>query len=316
LHQTYPHVEIVVVDNASTDESLSIARSAVGKSPIRVVPLAENRGFAGGCNAGVKHARGELIAFLNNDAVAESSWLEALVEGMTSNDVGMCASKILTFEDKVIDKAGHVMYPDGQNRGRGTGEFDRGQYDSPGETFFPDGCAAMYRRRLMEEVEGFDEDFFAYADDADLGVRGRWLGWKCAYVPNAVVHHRHSATLGSYSVQKIYWVERNRLWLAWKNFPVVLLLAGPLFTFNRWLWNLIAALGGRGAAGRFRHHHSLWVLTKTIVKAHVDGLTQLGSLLKKRRRIRRSRRISDTDFLRLLWRFRVSARVLAFRDHL
>ena len=86
----------------------------------------------------------------------------------------MAASKILVHEDpRRIDKAGHLIYPDGQNRGRGSGELDEGQYDRVEEILWPDGCAAMYRRAMLDQIGGFDEDFFAYADDAELGLRAR-----------------------------------------------------------------------------------------------------------------------------------------------
>ena len=89
-------------------------------------------------------------------------------------DVGMAASKILVHEDpRRIDKAGHLIYPDGQNRGRGSGELDEGQYDRVEEILWPDGCAAMYRRAMLDQIGGFDEDFFAYADDAELGLRAQ-----------------------------------------------------------------------------------------------------------------------------------------------
>jgi GT2 family glycosyltransferase len=226
----------------------------------------------------------------------------------------MCASKILFSGSSFIDKAGHLIYFDGQNRGRGTGEPDHGQYDKPEETIFPDGCAALYKRVLLEEVGGFDEDFFAYADDADLGLRGRLCGWECTYVPDAVVSHRHSSTSGSYSIQKIYWVERNRLWLAVKTFPVPLLLLNPLFTLYRWFWNLLAAVSGRGAAGHFRREHSFRLLAGTIARANWDGLRDLGRFMEKRKWIRRRKSLGDIAFYRLIWKFRISARVLAVRD--
>ena len=95
--------------------------------------------------------------------------------------VGMAASKILVWEDPhKIDKVGHLIYPDGQNRGRGSGQLDAGQFDRIEETLWPDGCAAMYRRAMLDEVGGFDEDFFAYADDAELGLRaGSPVGAAC-----------------------------------------------------------------------------------------------------------------------------------------
>jgi len=167
---------------------------------------------------------------------------------------------------------------------------------------------------VLKEIGGFDEDFFAYADDADLGLRARLLGWTCVYVPDAVVAHQHSSTTGSYARDKIYWVERNRFWLAVKSFPLPLLLLNPFFTLYRWLWNLLAAFLGQGAAGHFRRGHSLWLLTKTILRANWDAIRGLGNFLEKRRKIRKSRRLSDLSFYRLLWRFRISARVLALRD--
>jgi GT2 family glycosyltransferase len=311
--QTYPRFEVVIVDNASSDDSCEYI-SSLKDARFQLVSLKENLGFGGGCNVGIKQARGELIALLNNDAVAVSTWLSSLVSAMSEPRMGMCASKILFADSNVIDKVGHLIFFDGQNRGRGTGEQDCGQYENQEETIFPDGCAALYRRSMLEEAGGFDEDFFAYADDSDLGLRGRLLGWKCNYVPEAVVFHRHSSTTGSYSLQKIYWVERNRLWLAVKCFPTPLLLLNPIFTCYRWGWNLLAAFLGRGSAGNFRRRHSFWVLAKTICRANWDGLKDLNKFLGKRRDIRKRRCLNDLAFYRLIWRFRISARVLAIRD--
>ena len=206
------------------------------------------------------------------------------------------------------------MYPDGQNRGRGTGEIDQGQYDKTQEVLSPDGCAALYRRKLLTQVGGFDESFFAYGEDADLGLRARWLGWKCLYVPRAVVHHHHSSTLGPYSDQKVYWVERNRLWLAVKNFPLPLLLFNPLFSLNRIVWNICAALLHRGAAGNFRRNSSLWLLFRIQIRAYWDAFAGVREMLKKRRKVRENRKIGDGAFCCQLFRFRISAARLAFQD--
>jgi GT2 family glycosyltransferase len=314
LSQNYRNLEVLVVDNGSTDSSRSSVR-AVDDHRIRLVALDHNTGFAGGCNEGIRRSRGHLIALLNNDAVADPDWIYSLVEAMRSRDrVAMCASKILFHGSEVIDKVGHLMFADGQNRGRGTGEIDRGQYDLPEETFFPDGCAALYRKEAIEEAGGFDEDFFAYGDDADLGVRIRLLGWDCLYAPDAKVIHRHSSTAGRFSPQKVYWVERNRLWLAFKSFPLPLLLLSPLLTIYRWSWNLVGALLGRGPAGNFRRQASFLTLFRTVARALWDGLSGLGGMYRKRRLIRGGRRIRDFEFYRLLYRFRVSARVLSFED--
>src|SRR5690606_34383375 len=107
-------------------------------------------------------SRAEFIALLNNDAEAEPDWLASMRRAIAdSPDVGMVASKILVYEDpRRIDKAGHLIYLDGQNRGRGTGETDRGQFERVEEVLWPDGCAALYRRSMLEQIGGFDEDLF------------------------------------------------------------------------------------------------------------------------------------------------------------
>ncbi len=135
----------------------------------------DNRGFCAANNQGFAASDSEFVALLNNDAEAEPDWLEKLASAFDGRpDVGMAASKILVYEDpRRIDKAGHLIYPDGQNRGRGSGELDEGQYDRVEEILWPDGCAAMYRRAMLDEIGGFDEDFFAYADDAELGLRAQ-----------------------------------------------------------------------------------------------------------------------------------------------
>src|SRR5690606_32943828 len=123
----------------------------------------------------------------------EPGWLAALVAAVEESPaVGMAASKILLARDPGrIDKAGHLMYLDGLNHGRGSGEPDRGQFDEAGEVLFPDAAAALYRREMLDQVGLFDERFFAYGEDADLGLRGRLAGWRAVYAPGARVLHVH-----------------------------------------------------------------------------------------------------------------------------
>jgi GT2 family glycosyltransferase len=178
--QTFSDFEIIVVDNGSQDGSLRYLQ-ALASPRLRLVPLSTNTGFARGCNAGMEIARGKYVATLNNDAEADPQWLERLVRAMEQNPrAGMCASKIVFHGDRGrIDKAGHLIYFDGLNHGRGSGERDAGQFDQQAEVLFPDGAAALYRRSMLEDVGLFDEAFFAYGDDADLGLRGRLSGWNC-----------------------------------------------------------------------------------------------------------------------------------------
>lgn len=313
LAQTLRDIEIIVVDNGSEDGSADMLRADF--PAIRLIRNPENRGFCAGNNQGIAEARGRYIALLNNDAEADPLWLQELVSLLESDPaIGMCASKILFHDARDrIDKTGHLIYPDGQNRGRGCGELDRGQYAAREEALFPDGCAAIYRRRLFETAGGFDEDFFAYADDAELGLRARLAGWRCLYVPTAVVYHHHSSTLGRFSEERLVLVERNRLWLAMKLFPWRLLLLNPFYTAIRLAANAAAAARRQGEAGAFAVERGWWPAARVLLRAYRAALRGLPLMLRKRRMLRRTRQLTDSQFLGLLRRFRISARELAFQ---
>jgi GT2 family glycosyltransferase len=314
LGQSFQDFEIIVVDNASVDDSAAAVQAFVDPR-IHLLELKENRGFSGGANVGIRRARGRWIALLNNDAIAHRDWLSRMMEAARRNPAaGMLASRILFEDGRFIDKAGHLIFLDGQNRGRGTGQPAEGNYCAPDETLFPDGCAGLYRRKLIEETGGLDEDFFAYADDADLGLRARWLGWTCAYVPEAVVYHLHSATSGRYAPKKIFWVERNRVWLVLKNFPLPLLLLSFPLTLLRFSVGSLAALAGRGAAGGFRQANSFRTLIWTLLKADAAALAGSRRIWTKRRDILKARRIGSWAFFRILWKHRISLRELSFHE--
>lgn len=315
FRQSLAPSEVVVVDNGSRDGSLEYLQSHWG-SRIQLFGQPDNRGFTAGVNTGIRHTRAPWIALLNNDAVAEPRWLEGMLDvARTDPQVGMCAAKILRLEPPGrIDKVGHLLYPDGLNGGRGFDEIDRGQYDRVEEVLFPDGCAALYRRRLFEDVGLFDEQFFAYGDDAELGLRARWAGWRCLYAPEAVVHHHHSGSLGPASPRKAFLVERNRIWLAVKLFPWGLLALNPLYSAWRYLWHLRGALSGQGSAGRFRREHSSWRLAGVLLQAGWAAATGLVPMLKKRRQLASHKRLSSVEFLNLIRKCRISARELALRD--
>ena len=311
--QTFGSFELIVVDNGSEDGSPTMVLEEFPE--VVLIRNAENRGFCAANNQGIRQARGRYVALLNNDAEAEPQWLEELLGGLRAGpDVGMCASKILFYEARgVIDKVGHLIYPDGQNRGRGCGEPDRGPYERPEEVLLPDGCAALYDRRVFESAGLFDEDFFAYGDDAELGLRARLAGWRCMYVPTAVVYHHHSSTLGRFSERRLVLVERNRVWLAAKLFPWRLLLLNPFYTVTRLAANAMAAARGQGEAGQFAGRRGWRLLVRCLLQAYWQALAGLPGVWRKRRQVRRVRKLSDREFLRLLRRFRITARELAFQ---
>jgi GT2 family glycosyltransferase len=309
--QTFTNFEAIVVDNGSKDGSLQFLRS-IDEPRLRVVALPENKGFAGGCNAGIASVQGRYIATLNNDAEADPNWLRALVGGVESDpSIGMCASKILFHADRRrIDKAGHLIYLDGLNHGRGSGEPDKGQFERREEVLFPDAAAALYRREMLDVIGAFDELFFAYGDDADLGLRGRLAGWNCLYIPTAIVYHVHSATAGEFSPMKAFLIERNRIWVAVKTFPLYLLLLSPFFTALRFAYHAYGSLFLVGSSGQFAVRCSRSQLVLMIVKAYWSGFKHLPQMWRSRRKIRQFARMTDREFAALIRKHRITLRSL------
>ncbi|MFA5357281.1 MAG: glycosyltransferase family 2 protein, partial [Candidatus Omnitrophota bacterium] len=242
--QTYPNFEVIVVDNGSTDSSLKILEEGY-RGFVTVIKNEINFGFSKGNNIGISQANGEFVAILNNDTQADARWLEELISAaQTDKNTGMCATKVLFFcERDTIDSAGVNIFWDGMSRGRGRLKKDIGQYDGDREVLLPSGCAALYRKSMLQETGLFDEDFVAYCEDTDLGLRGRLAGYKCAFAPLAVVYHHYSGTAGRYSSFKAFMVERNHFWVALKIFPAPLLLLLPFFTVYRLAMQVLSLFG-------------------------------------------------------------------------
>jgi GT2 family glycosyltransferase len=224
----------------------------------------------------------------------------------------MIAAKILVAGNpSVIDKAGHLIWPDGQNRGRGSGEIDCGQYDDEAEVLWPDGCAALYRRQMLDEIGGFEDTFFAYGEDAELGLRARIAGWRCMYAPRAVVHHHRASTLGLASVRRVALIERNRVLLAARHFPLRLLLMNPLYYAARLAAGVAAALKGQGEAGLFTGIGGKLRLAAAMVRGDVEALFLLPLILWKRWFSSAPRRLSAAQICTLVRDHRISLHALS-----
>lgn len=313
--QDVKDVEIILVDNGSRDDSTEFVRDRY--RTVRIVSLPANIGFAGGNNAGIRIATGKYIALLNNDTKADPFWLaNFLTAAETSpHSVGMWAGKILSYgTPSIIDNVGLLLYPDGLGRGKGRLEKDKGQYDRPGEALFPSGCAGLYRKEMLDEIGLFDEEFFAYADDVDIGLRARLAGWGCMYVPSAVIFHKYSSSSSAYSPFKAFLVERNRIWVMLKYFPLELVIVSPFFTFLRLVGHLYGAITGKGASGRFSEQHSVLQALAILMKAWGAALKALPSLFKRRGEAHRLRMISRSDFYRLLCKYRLSTKEISLKD--
>lgn len=274
--QTGPSFETIVVDNGSSDGTVQYLRER--HPAVRVVALPENRGFTGGNNAGVRHARAEFIALLNNDTVVEAGWLAALRAGIdVSAGFLLTTSRIVYMHDPaVLDSAG-----DGFLRWGGAFKRHHGApawtADTSCEVFGVCGAACLMPKALFEELGGFDEDFFASHEDVDLSYRARLRGYRCWYVADALVRHHGSATLGTTSAFAVFHGQRNLEWVYIKNTPGPLLartLAGHL------LYNVAAGIHF-ARAGRFG----------AFVRAKAAALASLPRMLRKRNEIQRSRRV-------------------------
>ncbi len=313
FRQHFRDFEVIVVDNGSRDGSAEFVREQFPSATL--ISLAVNTGFAGGNNAGIRIARGKYIALLNNDTRTDPDWLACLVkEAEADSFTGMWASKILSYDDPdTIDNVGLLIYRDGLARGQGRLERDRGQYDTRKEALFPSGCAALYRRQVLDEVGLFDEDFFAYADDVDLGLRARLAGWGCTYVPQAKVFHRYSSSSSKYSPFKAFLVERNRIWVLLKYFPAELIAASFFFTLRRFLLQFYGAVSGRGASARFSEEHGFFYAVAILLKAWCAALTALPKIIGMRKWYRR-KRINRRELYRLFREFGISARELALKN--
>jgi GT2 family glycosyltransferase len=315
LEQDLAELEVQVVDNGSSDGSDDEIQSRFGEA-IRLIRSGRNLGFGAGNNLALRQSVSPYVILLNSDAVATRPFARELVAAAeTDPRIGMVAAKVLDYERRdVIDTVGHLLYPDGLNRGRGRLETDRGQYDACRNALFPSGAAALYRRAMLDEIGLFDESFFLYGDDAELGLRGRLAGWQCALAPRAVAFHHYSRSAGPYSELKAFYAERNRVFVLVKTFPLALILASPIFTAVRFALQAWAGLLGRGASGRLARERSFATLILIALRAHVAAFRGLPAVVRERRHARHLRRLGTLAFLRLLRENLLSPRELALRE--
>ena len=279
---------------------------------IRVIENSRNRGYGAAVNQGLAASGARYLATLNDDAVAHPRWLEALVDALDRQpDAGMCASQVRLYGENRLDSAGMLLARDGSSKQRGYG---RAPEDFPveEEVLLPSGSAAIYRRAMLDDIGGFDERFFLYCEDTDLGLRARWRGWKCLYSPLAVAEHHYSHSAGEASPLKAYLVERNRLFVLAKNFPPRMLGPAPFAAAARYFWHFLYLAQGRGSAARFRaggHNGArmLWY----VARAHAALLRHGQWLWRERRRIQRGARITPAVFRHLARGSSISARRVA-----
>ncbi|MGD9050134.1 MAG: glycosyltransferase family 2 protein [Anaerolineae bacterium] len=278
--QTYPHIEVILVDNGSTDGSQALVKERYPE--VRLLALESNLGLTGGNNAGFGTAQGEILISLNNDTEAHPRFVEALVMALQEHpEAGIAAAKMLLFDRRDhIHSAGDGYGTDGIPFNRGVWEKDEGQYDEPGWIFGGCGGAVAYRRATLDDIRLFDESFFMYCEDVDLNWRAQTAGWRCWYTPQAIVYHKLSATGGGPIAS--YYTGRNTLWVIAKNYPATLLRKyWSRIVRAQWSVARDALRAWRGEAARAR------------LRGQIAGLLGWPKMRKAHHAIRATRRVSD-----------------------
>jgi GT2 family glycosyltransferase len=277
--------EVVLVDNGSSDGSIELVRERF--SHVRVHDAGRNLGFAGGNNAGARLARGAYLAFLNNDTVVQPGWLAALKRPLEADpSIGLSTSRIVYFDDPtIVDSAG-----DGYLRAGGAFKRFHGQpaasAGEAGDVFGACGAACMIRRGLFDELGGFDEDFFMVYEDVDLSFRARARGYRCVYVPDAIVWHAGSGSLGRLSRSAVFYGQRNLEWTYVKNMPCSLLLRSLP---NHLLFDSAAAVRFLSAG-----------LIGPYLRGKLAALAGMPAVWRKRAQVQRDRRASTAELRRAM----------------
>lgn len=295
--QTYRALHVIIVE----DGRPGVSQSANPDAWAEVITLPTNQGYGAALNAALRRSSSEFFACLNDDVVVDPNCLEEMMRVMRrSEDIGACAPRILLTRDRGIDSAGMGIAADGTFVQRGHGEAPQAM-QKPADVLCASGCAALFRRAALEEAGPWDESLFMYCEDADLGLRLARLCWRCRYVPSAFVYHEYSATTGAASVRKLYLVERNRMLITWKNLPLRRVLISPFAALVRYGLHAKAFATGKGLEGHAKSEGvTSWDLVRSLAKAHADALRRLPAVWPQRRRLRRSARVTDRQFLRFL----------------
>jgi GT2 family glycosyltransferase len=285
--QSLSDLEVIVVDDASSDGSVGMVREEF--SSVEVIPLRSNVGFAGAANAGIAQVKGEFVALLNNDAIPDIGWAAALAGYLQAHgEVGFCASKVIFHAaPDVVDSCGDCYAREGV-AGKIGHLAPASGFTEPGEVFGASAVAAIYRRELLRELDGFDEDFFLIHEDTDLSFRARLMGYSCHFVPEAIVRHRVGSTIGRTSPLAVFYASRNQEFVFLKDMPDPLLrkyLALHLFANG-------LQLGTHATRGRA----ASWLRGKR------EAVASLPEVLEKRKQVQRTTRTAVDSIDRMLLR--------------
>jgi GT2 family glycosyltransferase len=277
--------EVILADNCSNDDSVKFIKENFPW--VRIIRFEKNYGFCKGNNLAVKFAKGKLVAFLNPDVEVDKGWLLKLVVAINSEPDIACVGGKVFFLDKraIIQNAGHKMSLIGIPYGIGFGEKDKGQFNKTRYTLSASGCAMLIRKDIFKKVGGFDEDYFMYVEEGDLGLRLWLYGYKVKYVPDALAWHE----LGAWSKRKItplciFYYQKNMIATIIKNFEAFNLLKGLILFLGYDIIKLLSFLKQRKVE-----------LVKALISGFYYALKELRKNLLKRRVIKKNRKLKDRD---------------------
>lgn len=252
-NQTEQNFELIVVDNASTDQSLEIAREYLGRENYTLIENDSNTGFSHAVNQGIAAAKAPYVVLFNNDAFAEPDWLAELIKTADADQRIFAVQSLMVrhFERELADDAGDYVTLVGWACKRGDG-LPVNRYLKPKRIFSACGGSSLYRKSILRQIGGFDEQFFAYLEDVDISWRANSLGFKNLYCPSSKCYHICGATTSGahgdkYNDFKALQSGRNNLLLPYKNMPIIMwILNLPFLTLGYLVKTLFFCLKGYG----------------------------------------------------------------------
>jgi GT2 family glycosyltransferase len=291
--------EVILVDNASKDGSVAFVKQKFPR--VRILELDKNYGFTGGNNKGARFGKGETIVFLNNDTVVDRQWLRQLVWVMEREDFAICGSRVF-----YLAQPDAIQYAGGYLHLIGGAVFPPFHNDQTFKQYYSVStvCGASFaiRRDAFEDLDGFDDDFFIYAEEGDLCLRALICGYKIAYAPNSIVYHNAGGSGQSdgcfqklpndvaesrlLSYLTVYYGNRNSLVLLIKNFQIRNVLYGLLFSYLYLVFQLCILLKRKRSE------------VKLLISASVWSLQNLRSILQKRFLVQKKRKVSDSQLVK------------------
>lgn len=277
--QTEKRFEVIVVDNGSSDGSVDSIKCKFKN--VRLIALNENKGFSEANNIAFGYVKTKYTATLNNDTVVHHNWLANLIHALEMNpNAGLAASKILFYKDpRIIDRIGDAYSIAGAGILKGRGEASKKSKEDSTLVFGACAAAALYRTDMIRRIGFFDNDFFLIYEDVDLSFRAQLFGYKCIYVPIAIIYHHCSNTIGNDSYTSIYYGHRNNEWAYIKNMPTLLIYVTLSFHI---IYDILAFIYF------FIKGHS-----RIFIKAKIDAIKGIKSIYRKRKKIQKMKTVGS-----------------------